>query len=443
MCDTLVALGNSTKDGSVLFAKNSDRDPNEAHFLQLIPGAKHRTGEQVKCTYIEILQVTQTYTVLLAKPFWIWGAEMGANEYGVVIGNEAVFTKITDRKNEKLIGMDLLRLALERSKNAEQALHILIQLLKEHGQGGNCGLAHKSFYDNSYLIADSKEAWVLETAGEHWAAEKVKDIRSISNAITIESRWDLASENLVNYAVDRGWCKNRSEFNFRKCYSDFLYTTFADSRKRQTCTMDLLRSKKGRITSLDLMGFLRMHQSGNDSAWRVDKPISGMTVCAHTGVGPIRISQTTGSMVSQLSTQESLHWLTATAAPCTSIFKPIWMESGIPVENEQPTATYNEASRWWRHEVLHREILRDYDKRIEILRNQRNRVESANVTMAQKMMKSSTMQKRAFTFKCFEEEDRLTEEWQREIDSMKSSHRNMFYYSAYLKSLNKKAKIEK
>ncbi len=34
MCDTLVALGNSTKNKTVLFAKNSDREPNEAQILE-------------------------------------------------------------------------------------------------------------------------------------------------------------------------------------------------------------------------------------------------------------------------------------------------------------------------------------------------------------------------------------------------------------------------
>ena len=41
----------------------------------------------------------------------MWGSEMGANEKGVVIGNEAVWTRMPLRKDDGLTGMDLLRLA--------------------------------------------------------------------------------------------------------------------------------------------------------------------------------------------------------------------------------------------------------------------------------------------------------------------------------------------
>ncbi len=108
MCDTFVALKNATADGSVIFGKNSDRDPNEAQELVLIPHAVHPEGSEVQCTYISIPQVRETHAVLLSKPFWIWGAEMGANEHGVVIGNEAVFTKVPYDKEPGLIGMDFL-----------------------------------------------------------------------------------------------------------------------------------------------------------------------------------------------------------------------------------------------------------------------------------------------------------------------------------------------
>ena len=102
------------------------------------------------------------------------GAEMGFNEYGLNIGNEAVFTKEKKGK-DSLIGMDMLRLALERTKKAKEALDLIIELLQEYGQGGNCGYDHNFHYHNSFLIADREEAYVLETAGKYYAAKKVKD----------------------------------------------------------------------------------------------------------------------------------------------------------------------------------------------------------------------------------------------------------------------------
>ena len=58
-------------------------------------------------------------------------------QVGVVIGNEAVWDRLSDDQNDlipRLLGMDLLRLGLERGDTAEHALDILTDLLEKYGQ---------------------------------------------------------------------------------------------------------------------------------------------------------------------------------------------------------------------------------------------------------------------------------------------------------------------
>src|SRR5690625_7987614 len=99
----------------------------------------------------------------MVKPSWMWGCEMGTNEHGLTIGNEAVFT------NEKvnkigLLGMDLVRLARERCTESEEAIHCITELLAEYGQCGNGGYEILFNYYNSFLIYYMTFAWNLESA---------------------------------------------------------------------------------------------------------------------------------------------------------------------------------------------------------------------------------------------------------------------------------------
>lgn len=443
MCDTLVALGNSTADGNTIFGKNSDRDPNEAHELILIPAAEHPVNSKTKCTYIEVPQVAQTNRVLLAKPFWIWGAEMGSNEHGVTIGNEAVFTKTPYQKTPGLTGMDMLRLALERTTTATAALELIITLLEEYGQGGNCGFAHKIYYHNSFLICDPREAWVLETSGKEWAAEKVKDIRSISNAITIGSEWDMASSNLVDNARNNGWCKRGEEFSFSKCYSDFLYTKFSDARHRHTCTAASLAAKKGKLTTSDFMQFLRSHTGDEDPDWTPGKGIAGADVCMHASWGPIRINQTAGSMVSVLSSDKTpVHLVTGTAAPCTSLFKPVWIDAGLPDTGKPPTGEYDQAALFWRHEVVHRNVLRDYSARIGAIRKDQAEFESKYLRIVTDQSGSSATGRSEVSQQAFADAERLENQWLEKSRTERGKDRTGLLYRNFWNQLDRIAKMQ-
>lgn len=209
MCDTLAVVH---EDG-VFFAKNSDRDVNEGQVLEWHGAQDYPEDTLLQCTWISIPQVAHTHAVLISRPFWMWGAEMGANAHGVCIGNEAVFTK-QPYAGTGLLGMDLLRLGLERGRTALEALEVMVELLTTHGQGGGCGHEDRSFtYHNSFIIADPREAYVLETAGKHWAKEKIVGARSISNGLTIPC--------------------------FAEEHSDWLKTSVSQCRSRQPRTQAL------------------------------------------------------------------------------------------------------------------------------------------------------------------------------------------------------------
>jgi dipeptidase len=345
MCDTMVSL----TDEGVLFAKNSDRDANEAQVLRWYAAADHSPGSRTQCTWTEIDQVPHTHAVLLSQPWWMWGAEMGANEHGVVIGNEAVFTRRTgDRGDGSLLGMDLLRLALERADTAEDAVLTIVDLLERHGQGGSCSHEHPRFsYDNSFLVADPDRAIVLETAGRHWATEHVTGRgRSISNGLTIP--------------------------DFARAYADPVRGRVAACAVRRTRTQ---AAASGATGPADLIAALRDHGPTAGPQW---SPVNGAlsAPCAHAG-GLVTSTQSTASWVADLR-GDPIHWVTGTSAPCTSVFKPVTVGSPVAVDPEpMPTNHAEPAYRWWRHERLHRLVLRDHAASLARFGPERDRVEAA------------------------------------------------------------------
>ncbi|HEX2981463.1 MAG TPA: C69 family dipeptidase [Anaerolineaceae bacterium] len=364
---------------------------------------------------------------------------MGANEHGVVIGNEALFTREPYQKEPGLIGMDFLRLALERASTARQALDTIVALLEQYGQGGNCGFSHPFFYHNSYLIGDLQEAWVLETVGKQWAAEKVKDIRTISNLITIGRDWDLASEGLVDHAIEKGWCKNRADFDFARCYSDPLTTRFAASKNRQCRTTELLRARRGGLTAELLMQVLRDH-GAMGPGWDLGNSLTGTTVCMHAGYGPVRINQTTGSMVSRMTPGTQTHWLTGTAAPCTAVFKPVWLDAGVPATSDGlQERIYKPDTLFWQHEVLHRSVIMDHAHRLPVYAAERDALEKSWLVEEERLRGCGVEERAAFTQRCFATAVEKTAEWTRQAQAVPVQHKPAFHFTTAWKRFDREA----
>lgn len=326
MCDTLVVV----RPGKVLFGKNSDRDPNEAQVLEWRPRERHPAGSLVRCTWVNVPQARETHAVFLSRPYWMWGAEMGLNEHGVVIGNEAVFTNQPYAK-EGLTGMDLLRLALERGATAKEAVDVIVRLLEEHGQGGGCGHERRGFtYHNSFLVCDEGGAFVLETAGRKWQVERVDDgPRSISNGLSIAG--------------------------FREAHADRLRAHVAACEVRRSLTT---QGAGEAHTPADVMTVLRGHGA---EPWPRYATLNGTLSmpCMHGG-GLLAGSVTTSSMVVELSDGAAPRaFVTGTSAPCLSLYKPVRVDEPVDTGALPTDRDDGGASLWWAHERLHRLVMRD------------------------------------------------------------------------------------
>lgn len=304
-CDTFVVLPPFTQHG-VIFGKNSDRPQGEVQEVVHFPATE--SSEPIQCTYIEVESSGSTKAVILSKPGWMWGAEMGANECGVVIGNEAIWTNDNDGDHDpyvkRLLGMDLVRLGLERSSVAVEALEAITKLLEKYGQGGPCSNTNLSLsYHNSFLIADPSTAWVLETSGKHWVAKEVKTgFCNISNVLTITTEIDRKSDGLLEYAQLKGLWDGSGEFNFCKVFGGEK----VPGSERLDAGDKLLKkySANNSFREMDMFSVLR------DAKSEICRPCSA----------PF---PTQGSQVSVLSTSRpNIHWFTATPDPSLSVYKP-------------------------------------------------------------------------------------------------------------------------
>ncbi len=396
MCDTFVALPTVTAGKSVILAKSADCLVNEAHALTRMPRKTHFPGELVRATHLVIPQAELTYDTILSKSFWTWGGEIGLNEYGVAIGNEAVFSTVMGaEKSDGVITMDLLRLGLERAKSARQAVEVMGDMVHRFGQGGNCELAGNSHFDSSYLIADAAEAWVLETAGREWAARKVGPVASISNAYTIHADWDLCS--LADTRPNLDWAAE---------FEDPAPIEGIGSHIRQQTTCDFLKQIEHGMTIRDAFNLLRSHPVSYHPA-----TAPGHAICMHAGAGESLFWNACGAMASEVGPDGIIGWFTGTSGTCVSIFKPLFPGVELPVMGSYPTETFDPTSLWWIGELLHRRAMADFNGAAQEIRRDFEALEDKFILESHSVIKGTAREKQQFSEECFYRAAEATTRW--------------------------------
>ena len=366
MCDSLVAGAAETSAGVTLFAKNSDRKSSECQAFLQFPEASHPPRASVRATHIEIPQVAETYRVMGHSPWWVWGFEHGVNEHGVAIGNQTVFSNEPLEPAPGLIGMDLVRLALERGRDAREALEVIATLVETHGQGGAAFAPDAPGYHNSFVLADPRENWLLETSNRRWLARRTS-LGSLSNHFCVGSEWEIGSRDLEAFARAEGWWRGAGRLDAAAAYRDRrIPGRLSEGRLRRS--RELLEAERGRHDVASMQRILRDHLDGGP-AWRPGASVEDeryFTLCAHSEP----LHWTTASLVAPLPADRSGPWPVwiSFGTPCTGIFLPVYLDGVLPDELARGGGEPCADSAWWTFKRLQDAASADPQRLTPVLR---------------------------------------------------------------------------
>ena len=239
-CTNFIVGKKASKDGSVICSYSAD-SYGMFSGLRHQPAAKHQKGEMRKIyewdtnKYLgEIPEAEETYNTI--GNINEWQVTIGETTFG---GREEMVdtTGILDYGS-------LIYIALQRSKTAREAIHVMTTLVEQYGYCSE---------GETFTICDPNEAWIMEMMGcasdrkvskerTLWVALRVPDDMICGHAnqsrITKFDMKDksgnvLYSKNVVKYARKMGWFSGKDEdFSFNAAYAapDFSGRRICDAR---------------------------------------------------------------------------------------------------------------------------------------------------------------------------------------------------------------------
>jgi hypothetical protein len=305
--DLLVALPQATAHKTTLFGGNDYSPRGQRRQLRCLAGGHHSADESVRATYLRLPQVRQTYAVLGCQPPQCWGFAHGVNENHVAVGVTDWHSRLPVAAGG-LTGSDLARLALERSHSAMHALDVLTDLIARHGQCPEDG--SRAAADNLFLVADHREAFVLESVGRYWAVLECPQVRAVTDVAMIRQDWQRLSSGLSQLAIQNGWWDgDGSKLDFAGCLA------------KNTSSHDAARRRWDRAT-------LTLEQQHG----AIDEPFLRRLLLGYHDAAPAPdAAPLADSLMASLADpcEPLLAWC-AFGPPGTAVHFPIWLDGELP-----------------------------------------------------------------------------------------------------------------
>ncbi len=223
-CFSIVVGKNASADGYVIMAHNEDDTIPQIVNHHKIQRGKYAHGDKVNLRNGgQLEQVQQTWAYMWSEMPGMLFSDSYINEWGVSITSDNCPSRedkpqITDGG----IGYMLRRLVAERAKTAREGVLLAGRLVERFG-----------YIDSgrTYIICDPDEGWLFCVVnGKHWMAQRVRDdqVAMVANTYTVHevdlSDKDnfLASKDIIQYAVSRGWYKPEEDgpFDFARAYAN-------------------------------------------------------------------------------------------------------------------------------------------------------------------------------------------------------------------------------
>ena len=178
------------------------------------------------------------------------------------------------------------------------------------------------------------------------------------------------------------------------------------------------------------MAMLRDH--GSKADFRPDR--QGGTVCMHAADKLIRRSQSVGSLVGNVSSQEQHYYVTGASSPCLRPFFPIFSANTLtPAGYLEGGVEYNEEAYWWQCEKVHRRALQRFPAAWKDIQP---RIAAYEQEMLQALEEMHSTFNQAAADKYFSRARNIVSDWGASLDTMPEASTG-WLYSRYWQGYSK------